>query len=215
MQNNYEKIKALKCAVIVAHPDDETLWAGGVILMNPEKEWCVVTICRKSDVDRNPRFYKALEVLSATGGMGDMDDGSGQEPLECRDVESEILSLLPEMEYDLIITHSVRGEYTRHRRHEEVAEAVLRLLESKQIITGELWMFAYQDGGGKKKPEPIENADKLVVLPEDILKSKRNVIIDVYGFNEDSWEAKIVPKEESFWVFSSIAGIREWIKERS
>ncbi len=25
-----------KCAVIVAHPDDETLWAGGLMLMHPE-----------------------------------------------------------------------------------------------------------------------------------------------------------------------------------
>ena len=27
------------CAVIVAHPDDETLWAGGIILMYPEANW--------------------------------------------------------------------------------------------------------------------------------------------------------------------------------
>ena len=25
-----------KCAVIVAHPDDETLWAGGTMLMHPD-----------------------------------------------------------------------------------------------------------------------------------------------------------------------------------
>ena len=25
-----------KCAVIVAHHDDETLWAGGLMLMHPE-----------------------------------------------------------------------------------------------------------------------------------------------------------------------------------
>jgi LmbE family N-acetylglucosaminyl deacetylase len=25
-----------ECAVIVAHPDDETLWAGGLMLMHPE-----------------------------------------------------------------------------------------------------------------------------------------------------------------------------------
>jgi len=27
------------CAVIVAHPDDETLWVGCTILMYPEANW--------------------------------------------------------------------------------------------------------------------------------------------------------------------------------
>ena len=38
--------------VIVAHPDDETLWAGGTILMHPETHWTILTLCRTSDPDR-------------------------------------------------------------------------------------------------------------------------------------------------------------------
>ena len=30
--------------VIVAHPDDETLWAGGTLLMHPDCRWTVVTL---------------------------------------------------------------------------------------------------------------------------------------------------------------------------
>ena len=56
-----------ECAVIVAHPDDETLWAGGLMLMHPEVKWTVVTLCRKSDLDRAPKFFKALERLNAVG----------------------------------------------------------------------------------------------------------------------------------------------------
>ena len=36
--------KDMKCVVIVAHPDDETLWAGGTILMNPDNDWTKTTL---------------------------------------------------------------------------------------------------------------------------------------------------------------------------
>ena len=106
-----------KCAVVVAHPDDETLWAGGTILMHPECEWTVVTLCRKSDPDRAPKFFRAIEKLNATGAMGDLDDGPEQRPLTSRQVQHEILQNLPSNRYDLIITHGLNGEYTRHLRH--------------------------------------------------------------------------------------------------
>jgi LmbE family N-acetylglucosaminyl deacetylase len=45
-------------AVIVAHPDDETLWAGGTILSHPSWQWFIVCLCRGSDKDRAPKFLK-------------------------------------------------------------------------------------------------------------------------------------------------------------
>ena len=42
-------------AVIVAHPDDETLWAGGTILSHPSWQWFIVCLCRGSDKDRGLR----------------------------------------------------------------------------------------------------------------------------------------------------------------
>ena len=73
--------------VIVAHPDDETLWAGGTILMHPETRWTVVALCRRSDPDRAPKFRRVLELLGASGDMGDLDDGPEQTPLRPSDVE--------------------------------------------------------------------------------------------------------------------------------
>ena len=32
--------------VVSAHPDDETLWAGGLLLSHPEWEPFIVTLCR-------------------------------------------------------------------------------------------------------------------------------------------------------------------------
>lgn len=191
------------CVVIVAHPDDETLWAGGTILMHPESEWTVVALCRKSDPDRAPRFFKALERLRATGVMGDLDDGPEQTPLETRTVQSSILELLPSDRFDLIITHSPRGEYTRHRRHEETAEAVRALWESKELFAKELWMFAYEDGGGNYLPKAVDDADVKMKLPDEIWREKYNIVTNVYGFGPESFEAKTTPKYEAFYCIQS------------
>src|SRR5579862_5273832 len=73
-------------AIIVAHPDDETLWAGGTILSHPSWKCFIVSLCRKNDPDRAPKYYKMLEFLRADGSMADLDDAPEQKPLENEEV---------------------------------------------------------------------------------------------------------------------------------
>jgi len=186
------------CAVIVAHPDDETLWSGGTILMNPQARWKVITLCRKSDPERSLRFFRALSALNATGQMGDLDDGPQQRPLESRLVRKTILELLPRDEFDLIITHGSRGEYTRHLRHEEVSKAVFSLYQTGRLTAKQIWKFAYEDGGGKYLPRPVQDADLKIKLPQDIWQKKYYIITEVYGFTAESFEAKATPRIEAF-----------------
>src|SRR5512147_433990 len=89
MNAGQQKTKSV--AVIVAHPDDETLWAGGMILTQPTWHWFVVTLCRGSDEDRAPRFYRALKALGAEGTMGDLNDGPEQVPLADDQLQETIL----------------------------------------------------------------------------------------------------------------------------
>ena len=191
------------CAAIVAHPDDETLWAGGTILMHPDSKWTVITLCRKSDPDRAGKFVKALERLNATGAMGDLNDGPEQSPLDSGQVQDTILELLPSERFDLIITHSPWGEYTRHLRHEETGKAVMALRKSSRLSAGEVRMFAYEDGGNKYLPRVIEDADIRIKLPESIWQEKYDIISNTYGFSPESFEAKTTPREEGFWVLGS------------
>ena len=190
------------CAVIVAHPDDETIWAGGTILMHPEANWTVITICRKSDEERAPKFFKALKELGATGAMGDLEDEPKQNPLDSGEVQDTIMALLPSDRFDLVLTHGPCGEYNRHLRHEETGKAVMALFKSERLFVNEIWRFAYEDGGGKYLPQPVKDADIRMKLTEEIWQKKYNIITEIYGFDPDSFEAKTTPYKEAFWCFT-------------
>ena len=211
MINHRTKNKSRNIAVIVAHPDDETLWTGGTILRHPSWHWHIISLCRAGDPDRAPKFYKVLKALGANGNMGDMDDGPDQEPLPEKVVRDWILKLLPDINFDLVITHDPSGEYTRHLRHEETSRAVINLWFNKRILTKELWTFAYEDGEKKYLPKPIKNAYFYYNLPERIWKKKYQIITKIYGFNPDSFEAMTTPRAEAFWQFLEPWNAREWI----
>ncbi|SEW42275.1 PIG-L deacetylase family protein [Chitinophaga arvensicola] len=203
--------KSKSVAVIVAHPDDETLWSGGTILFHPQWKWTVVSLCRAKDTDRAPKFFKALQLYGAQGIMGDLDDGPEQTPLPDEEVENQLLALLPVQHYDLIITHHPNGEYTRHLRHEEVSRAVIRLWQQHKIEMDELWVFAYEDGLKSYFPEPIPEATIYHVLDKDIWQRKYEVMTNTYGFTVDSWEATTTPLAESFWCFSNPEEALQWL----
>ena len=193
----------LRAAVVVAHPDDETLWCGGYILTHPEFLWRIVTLCRAMDADRAPKFRQVLKRLGAEGEMGDLDDAPDQAPLPPKLVEETTARLLAGNSYDLVLTHGPLGEYTQHRRHAECSHGMVELWRSGGMYTNRLWMFAYQDGERAYLPRVRSDADRRDLLPEDIWTEKRRLIMELYGFRPDSWEAQTTPREEGFWCFDS------------
>jgi LmbE family N-acetylglucosaminyl deacetylase len=194
-------MKTKNVAIIVAHPDDETLWAGGTILSHPGWKCFIISLCRGSDKDRAPRFYKAVDALKAEGIMADLDDGPDQIPLEEGIIKNTIIKLLPFESFDLIISHSPTGEYTKHLRHEETGKAVYHLWSTGIISSPELWTFAYEDGNKEYFPRPVETANIYKALTKRIWLRKYSIITENYGFNLDSWEAITTPRAEAFWQY--------------
>jgi len=203
--------KTKTVAIIVAHPDDETLWAGGTILSNPYWQCFIASLCRKNDPDRAPKFENVLNILGANGAMGDMDDSPEQRPLPEHEVENSILALLPLNHFDLIITHSIYGEYTRHRRHEEIGSAVISLWHSGKLTTSEFWAFAFEDHQRAYFPVAIKKAPVFYALPYEAWQRKYNILTNTYGFNPDSWEAQTTPREEAFWQFFGADQAYDWL----
>lgn len=207
-------MRSKRVALIVAHPDDETLWAGGTIMDHPSWQRFIVCLCRANDPDRAPRFYEALKVLRSEGIMGDLDDGPEQKPLDESTVEQTVLDLLPPGHFDLIITHNPSGEYTRHLRHEEVSRAVIKLWHADKISTGELWTFAYEDGGKQYLPKAVENATIYQDLAKQTWLKKYRLITEVYGFEKSGFEAETSPRAEAFWQFTNSEEAVKWLNQK-
>lgn len=190
-----------RVAVVIAHPDDEILWAGGLLLSHPEWSPFIVTLCGGLDPDQVSKFNRVLECLNAQGVMGELDDVPNPSPLPATMVRAAIRSLLPNRDYDLVLTHAPCGEYTRHRRHEEVSRAVRILWQRGDLRSGKMWQFAYEDDGGDCFPRPRVNADFNFPLSDHLWNRKCELITDTYGFDADSWEARAATRMEAFHCF--------------
>jgi LmbE family N-acetylglucosaminyl deacetylase len=205
--------RTLNAAMIVAHPDDETLWAGGLLLTRPDWIWTIAALCRGDDLDRAPKFTRVLEMFGSKGNIGAMDDGPDQIPLSPTVVQDTIMRLLDERTYDIILTHSPFGEYTRHRRHEETGRSVASLWEAGSLTADELWCFAYNDDGASHMPTAIDRAHLALDLDAKTWQSKYDTIVTLYGFAPDSWEANATPKREAFWCFQNVREYQTWFAE--
>jgi LmbE family N-acetylglucosaminyl deacetylase len=201
-------------AIIIAHPDDETLWVGGTILSHPNWTCFIVCLCRKNDIDRAPRFYNALKILKSEGIMGDLDDGPEQNPLDEKEILKAILDLLPDKHFDLVISHKPSGEYTKHIRHQEISKAVIKLWNAGKISSPELWTFAYEDGNREYLPKPIEDANIYKTLTKRIWHRKYSIITEIYGFDKNSWEAMTTPKSEAFWKYINSGNTKNELRKR-
>ena len=192
--------------VVIAHPDDEVIWTGGLILRHAEWNWHVLSLCRADDPDRAPRFLRAADALGAHPVITSLDDSPDLAPLslDLSEITLRIRQLVPSR-FDVILTHGLRGEYTRHPRHEQVHRAVRMMVDSGEL-RGELFCFAYQDCGGDCVPTPEPDADIRIELTPEEFRMKRYIIKEIYGFQEGSFEYNAAGPIEAFHAVSLYRG---------
>jgi LmbE family N-acetylglucosaminyl deacetylase len=188
----------MKVAIIVAHPDDETIWSGGLILQKPEWEWTVLSLCRADDPDRSRKFESVSGVLGFHAFISNVDDSNPLKQINAqRDIGSRILNFLASTCWDLCLTHGANGEYG-HPRHKAVHDEVVRLLHDRTLECHQLWTFAYECNVQKRLCRPHPDANFLVHLADKELLEKRRIVHREYGFAEDSFEVRSCVTPESF-----------------
>ncbi len=116
-------IAAKRPVVVVAHPDDESLFGAGIILRYPN-DWTVICCTIPfHDPIRAEKFHDACRVLGARGIVRQHPERVDHVPI-------------PDLnEYDLIVTHNSVGEYG-HKHHRELHDAIKPRWPDKTICFG-------------------------------------------------------------------------------
>ena len=113
--------------LIVAHPDDETLWGGANLLSEPG--WLVVVSTHQYDDERAAEFFRTMSYANVTQyKMYDTDDVYTEDPDEADELydNSDFETGLKELatkEWKIVLTHNEQGEYG-HEHHKKVHRMV-------------------------------------------------------------------------------------------
>jgi hypothetical protein len=163
-------IDALKPVIVVAHPDDESLWCAGLVVSFPKKDWLIVccTIPFK-DPERADKFRDACDVLGAESILLAHPERNG--PIPKPSLEGR----------DLVISHGPKGEYG-HPQHREL----------NALLRPDIW-FAYgdkadftialSDNAWQQKLQAIRCYDHY--SETDNGKTKSQALLDYYGSRYD------------------------------
>lgn len=193
--------KRKKALVIVAHPDDESIWMGGFIFKHPELDWTILSLCRASDPDRAPKFKKVCDYLGAKGIIEDLDD-EGRLGFEdsVKATKSLITKFLKKSgSFDYIFTHGQNGEYG-HEGHKVIHEAIKQLVDSGGLKAEKIYHFNYKKSNNKI----IAKADSNLVmnLTKTEFRKKKNLMTQIYGYEEKGIDANYCTNPEAFKIIN-------------
>lgn len=190
-----------RALVVVAHPDDETIWLGGFILSHPELRWTIFALCRASDRDRAPKFRRVCKALGARSIITDLDDeGRISEKQALPQIKKLIKQQVNNQQYNYIFTHGANGEYG-HPRHKSVNIVVTKMAKTGELRTKKLYFFNYKKISKYKLTSKADSDFKLK-LSAKIFTKKRALMTDIYGFAPDGIDTGFCTNPEAFKIFS-------------
>ena len=154
--------------MIVAHPDDETIW-GGSHLINGN--YTVLCITNGNNKKRKKEFMKVLEKTHSKGiilSFPDKTKGKRDNWKSCKkDIQREIKKEIDSKDWDKIVTHNPDGEYGK-LHHQMVSDMVTKVFQKSLKGKSKLYYFGhyYKKGeqipGNKISEENLQIKERLV-----------------------------------------------------
>lgn len=132
--NKYDKL------MIVAHPDDETLWGGGHLIDDNYVVVCVT--CGKNKIRLNEirRVLKKTDDNLISLWYPDKVRGKRSDWKKCYDnIENDLDKVINAYDWKVIVTHNTDGEYG-HIHHKMLNKMVTDIYD-REDIEGKLFYF--------------------------------------------------------------------------
>jgi LmbE family N-acetylglucosaminyl deacetylase len=195
-------MKKKKVLVIVGHPDDEIIWMGGTLIRNRDKwDTTIISLCRKEDRDRAPKFFKVCEILNVKGFISDLEDDELNE-IPLSDITDRIKGFIQEKEYNYVFTHGENGEYG-HKRHTDTHRAIKQMLKDKSLKSKKVFFFAYVQKSAENTDTGFDcyvdkTADKFINLNQIEFLRKKEIMKMIYGYPENGFEERNSRDKEAF-----------------
>jgi glycosyltransferase involved in cell wall biosynthesis len=146
--------------VVVAHPDDELLWFGGLLLRSREQDWTIACATHGPETERGRDFLEVCRRLGARPRqLGLRDEVACL--LDEAALDAWLRGLAEEDAWQVVLTHNRRGEYG-HPHHRQVGR-----------LASQHWPRAIHCGFG------AEAINARVPLDAETVKRK-HALIDVY-----------------------------------
>jgi len=161
------EIKNPKALLVVAHPDDETIFAGGLILTSQDTQWTIIC-CKYEEEPRQHEFRRACDFLAKNSG-NQIEPIVVSKELNYREIVDE-LRRHEVSKYDIVFTHNYMGEYG-NEDHKYVLRSIIETIDHPNT-----WLFISPGSCNVNQDEfrsKIPNGNKWLDLPLKILNLKK------------------------------------------
>jgi len=175
--------------MIVAHPDDDTIWGGGHLI---EDEYTVICVTCGVVQHRLNEFANAMNFsddnfiyLSHT----DLEPGAiiSNWDSEKDIINEELNKIINSRDWDLIVTHNPEGEYG-HKHHKMISEMVTNDVKDKDKLYyfGKFYKKGTVDDSPTLKEETYLKKRQMLALYKSQPACTDNGTL-TYAFNHENW----------------------------
>lgn len=174
----------INALLLVAHPDDETIFCGGTMFFYSQWSWTVICMTWKKNTTRYVQFDQAMRHTRALGvnivsfdSLEQIDEGQKLTDDVIEEWKHSIQS--KNLSPDIVFTHNEAGEYG-HTHH-----------KSLNIIANDLFTNVWEficPGAINVAPQPYKDNINVVPLSAHILNQKTEVFNGFYKSELPIWK---------------------------